>query len=216
MQGEWPIVFTDHSVRDILANLKSQTRRVIKSPNGAVPVDFYDGMFWFRDGSAYRIDCVYKKGDFVWVREAWARVEPYPEINDSYSMPYPDSIAGDKTLLAFWKQRIIYRADHPNKTPDECGCGSGDNRWRSPFHLPRWASRITIKITDVRFERLHEISTEDCIAEGMRTNLREQEAVDDLCDQYQKVWNDINLKRGLGWDKNPLVWVVSFRMVQPW
>ena len=79
--------------------------------------------------------------------------------------------------------------------------------------MPRWASRITLEITDVRVQRVQAISVEDCIAEGMSTTLREHEACTDLVDQYHYLWDGLNAKRGFGWDANPWVWAISFRRV---
>ena len=77
--------------------------------------------------------------------------------------------------------------------------------------MPRWASRITLEITDVRVQRLQSIDAEDCIAEGLSTTLREGDAVQHLEEQYRELWESIN---GAGsWKVNPWLWALTFRMV---
>jgi hypothetical protein len=86
-------------------------------------------------------------------------------------------------------------------------------KWQSPVTMPRWACRILLQVTAIRVERLNEISVEDCIAEGLRTNLREQEAVDDLREQFRELWNRLNRGIGIVYELNPWVWVISFRRI---
>lgn len=77
--------------------------------------------------------------------------------------------------------------------------------------MPRWASRITLEIVSVRVERLQDISAEDCIAEGLSTNLREHDAVCDLRDQFAALWTSTYGPDS--WSANPWVWVVEFKRV---
>jgi hypothetical protein len=81
--------------------------------------------------------------------------------------------------------------------------------------MPRWASRITLEITEVRVERLQEISEEDARAEGVRPVNEQVELLGEYRIGYVKLWDSLNAKRGLGWDKNPWVWAIAFRRVQP-
>jgi hypothetical protein len=89
----------------------------------------------------------------------------------------------------------------------------GHGRWKPSIHMPRWASRITLEVTDVRIERLQTITEEDAVAEGM---YRERGAVGQVVrpgprDAFEALWESIN---GPGsWFANPWVWVVEFRMV---
>jgi hypothetical protein len=96
--------------------------------------------------------------------------------------------------------------------------------FRPSIHVPRWASRLTLEITDVRVERLQNISDSDVGAEGVRwqsrldgaeTNYiaRQPKQPSDfftprIC--YWRLWDSLNASRGFGWDANPWVWVVSF------
>lgn len=74
--------------------------------------------------------------------------------------------------------------------------------------MPRWASRITLGVVDVRVERLQEITTEDALAEGIAKHEQWTPRV-----QFSELWDSINAKRGYGWDSNPWVWVVEFQRV---
>jgi hypothetical protein len=100
--------------------------------------------------------------------------------------------------------------------PDFCEAGNGNEKWRPSIHMPRWASRITLEVTDVRVERVQEISEEDAKTEGVTPSI-----VGEWWDHlkyragFQTLWNSINEKRGFGWDENPWVWVVEFKKGQP-
>lgn len=110
---------------------------------------------------------------------------------------------------------FAYMADHPG---DPRGLG-----WRPSIHMPRAASRITLEITDVRVERLQDISREDAAAEGLHKLPVSGRYVINRGDQYfgsvshdprevyAWLWDDIN---GAGsWDANPWVWAVAFRVL---
>jgi len=84
--------------------------------------------------------------------------------------------------------------------------------WTPSARMPRWASRITLEITEVRVERLNEISRRDCVAEGISGPYSLDPM---LCSGpvaelvYEKLWESIN---GTGsWDVNPWVWVLAFK-----
>lgn len=114
---------------------------------------------------------------------------------------------------------IFYRADDDRKL-------EGDGRWTPSIHMPRWASRITLEITEVRVERLREISVDDAIAEGLTRRAGALETwwgngfdgdtpnADAAyflspIECYRALWDQIN---GAGaWDKNPWIWAITFR-----
>jgi hypothetical protein len=106
-------------------------------------------------------------------------------------------------LYPYESRRVAYRADRetvvaPGVLP----------WWRPSIHMPRWASRLTLEITKVRVERLKEITVKDIAAEGI------QEGVGVFAyEDFRKLWDSLNAKRGFGWDANPWVWVVEFRLV---
>ena len=98
----------------------------------------------------------------------------------------------------------------PTKAPS-FGLAAYGGRWRSPIHMPRWASRITLEVTDVRVERLQDISEEDAEAEGMRESIVLPGDRGSFVPEFADLWHFLNEKRGFGWDTNPWVWVVEWR-----
>ena len=93
--------------------------------------------------------------------------------------------------------RILYKAD-------------GDtSSWKSSIFMPRWASRIDLEITEVRVERVQEITEADAIAEGAVAYY----GSDTAWGHFSVIWDSINAKRGYGWETNPWVWVISFRKI---
>ena len=208
---ERPILFSAPMVRAILSGRKTQTRRVIKPQpqiSSASDASWRDAKadLW-RNARQYARDCCpYGQiGDVLWVRETW---RAYGRVR-----------AGE------WEGGVEYRADLAHRVfrdhaewklgRDWCanrktgGWGTPIHMtggWGTPIHMPRWASRITLEITDVRVERLQETTGKDVAAEGFPFS-------SDL-DQFKLLWDDLNAKRGFGWDANPWVWVLSFRRVE--
>ena len=85
--------------------------------------------------------------------------------------------------------------------------------------MPRWASRITLEITDVRVERLQDISEADAVAEGCKP-IRPELVQDGLIvrpgrsavEEFRLVWEQIH--GGGSWEKNPWVWVIEFKRLE--
>lgn len=82
--------------------------------------------------------------------------------------------------------------------------------------MPRWASRITLEIVNVRVERVQEISEEDAIAEGCKPYIDpfEETQITSAVNSYVQLWDHLNAKRGYPWESNPWVWVVEFRRLE--
>jgi hypothetical protein len=122
-------------------------------------------------------------GDRLWVREAWSIAEKKfdPEVS-----------------------RIVYRADGVDPLPD----ATGRARWRPSIHMPRAASRLLLEVTEVRIERLKDITDKDARAEGVDlTGL----GLTSYRQAFFWLWRSINGQESL--DSNPWVWVISLKKV---
>lgn len=84
---------------------------------------------------------------------------------------------------------------------------------KSSMFMPRWASRITLEITDVRVERLQDITPEDAKAEGVESFAREHKLTGYWTTAFARLWMEINGKDS--WDANPWVWALSFKRIEP-
>lgn len=196
-----PILFSGPMVRAILAGQKTVTRRVVKLPRWAVPgtierfdVDL-DGASAERrsDGEYAPIPCPYGvPGDRLWVRETFAEHEV-------------DDVQGT---------RAFYRADHAD---GECQVRPGwALKWTPGIHMPRVVSRITLEVVSVRVERLHAITEEDAIREGVdAVSVADVPRNGTLTrrDDFAQLWERINGERA-PWTSNPWVWRVEFRRVE--
>jgi hypothetical protein len=140
--------------------------------------------------------CPYgKPGDRLWVREAWRALSKY----DDWA---PVRIPSDADIQCV--------ADYPILP--------WDSRLRSSLHMPRWASRITLEITDVRVQRLQDITEEDAIAEGAPRCVMDDEGKfyestkgTHRCG-FAGLWAHIN--GADSWEANPFVWVLSFQRIE--
>jgi hypothetical protein len=99
---------------------------------------------------------------------------------------------------------VEYAADYEDKI------AFGFVKWRPSIHMPRWASRTLLEVTEVRVERVASIKWDDVIAEGCPDRgLPDNNPMD----WFHELWDSINAKRGYGWDINPWVWVISFEVL---
>lgn len=145
---ERPILFSGPMVRAIISGRKTQTRRIIKNP-----VVVGGEMTGWRDrfgGLNARFRCpLGYVGDRLWLREAHAFTTGI-DVVPLHSVIYRADDGAEE-----WAQDRLSR---------QSACGSP---WRPSIHMPRWASRITLEIEQVRVQRVQEISEEDGIAEGL-------------------------------------------------
>lgn len=126
---------------------------------------------------------------------------PYGQPGDVLWVRQAWHIRGPERRLQYatgpWDFR--FRAEEPE--------GDGSLRWRPSIHMPRMAANIFLEVTAVRIESLQEISDEDIAAEDASVNSRKA---------FVASWDQINGKRaGCDWGFNPLVWVISFRLMGP-
>lgn len=215
---EKPILFSGPMVRAILEGRKTQTRRAVKKPGcqcgtwipeemGATTEEGFQtvghsGRWWCECCTSDQdaITCPYgTPGDRLWVRESWN----YGFV-DSDGEAWPSGI---------W--RPIPKEKLPGFYASYAADGE-DGPWRPSIHMPRWMSRITLKITNVRVERLQDISESDAMAEGVDVseyieciNPPYMEPCSSAKRAYSSLWESIN---GPGsWAQNPWVWCISFR-----
>ena len=220
-----PIIFAAESVLGILSGDKTQTRRVIKpQPIGgnisiigaACSSGFAIGRLRDSENAWRELPCLYWVGQVLWVKEAFAIQSECEGDEPPFSDGRPVRRCEDPDGGPHWLQPH-YRATDP--PPDlccenqRCKCcyyGEPGPHWRSPMFMPRWASRITLEITDVRVQRVQEISEEDAMAEGCR--YPGHPATTTLRGAYSQLWDTINVKRGFPWYANPWCWCISFRV----
>lgn len=215
---ERPIIMSDWSVRALLAGTKTQTRRVVKpqpqtdhlmvTPSGELVGIMPD------DGTPVGSRPCQKRGwlkcpfggvgDTLWVREAFSAW--------FHCCHWRECTAAGRSRASL--SNLFYRATH-NFPAD-------DQKWSPAIHMPRWASRITLEITGVRCEPLHEITEEDIRAEGIEPVLQDSGGQDqtgrwvELVDYFHPfidAWDKLNAKRGYSWASRPYVWAISFKRI---
>ena len=199
---ERPIIFSDPMVRAIQEGRKTQTRRVIKpQPDILSILDEYGlpgtALGYNRIGVGTTLmKCPYgQPGDLLWVRETWS--------------PWADELT--RQAISRKGEPCLYKADYLEKAP--CVVIGGDFHWHPSIHMPKKYARLWLRITNVRVERLQEISIKDCKAEGVLCDCPENE--ENRCllgnkGHFKILWDSLNAKRGYSWESNPWVWVVEF------
>ncbi|RVC47604.1 hypothetical protein EN781_00260 [Mesorhizobium sp. M4A.F.Ca.ET.090.04.2.1] len=224
-----PILFSSAMVRALLASTKSQTRRVLKPqpPSWATfcqqPTMLNALHQWVPSGlwawseeekkppSKLRRWPVDAAGDHYWLNPRYA-VGDRLYVREEYSFCH--SWAG------------VPPRDVIPAAPVWCWADGNpsDGDWTKPkpgMHMPRWASRLTLTVTDVRVQQLQAISETDAIAEGCPVSTVPGTIGHPLCQVgfnemgtpifwYRKLWNSLNESRGFGWNANPWVIAVSF------
>ncbi|GAL60332.1 hypothetical protein EV102420_36_00070 [Pseudescherichia vulneris NBRC 102420] len=201
------MIFNSEMVRAILDGRKTQTRRIIKPQRVGdawsvketqSPMSARHTHDWWlptatRPYSALPSCPFGIVGDRIWVREAFR-------------------VMGCATDVA----RLMYKASERNsftestRTVPVASCTTQPSqKWTPSIHMPRWASRITLEITDVRVERLNSISDTDANAEGV--------SADQLSPAryvFGSLWQSIyGADNAQSWQANPWVWVIEFRRV---
>lgn len=228
MATERPILMADRLVRAVLSGAKTQTRRPV-----CKATSFTDGTPWQRlefDESKIPAGCPwtyvmpdYMQGAYLHV-PAW----PHPEDPPQHQTPeywtrhriVPRWDIGDRLWVReAWSETdatineqpgVVYRATDPDWSSME------GFKWRPSIHMPRWACRLVLEITDVRVERVHQISDSAVVAEGI-----EQHEIDKYrkflhprdvhATAFSEAWNEHYGATDYRWQNNPWVWCISFR-----
>lgn len=212
-----PIIFSAPMVNAILEGRKTMTRRIVK-PQPKHTESGWTTLRYFGDGLAIECGPDYPDGD------SDRRVCPYGKPGDRLYVKETHFIEPGERIIYRSNMAMRLIAHMPDRTDPSTESYLSSNfkpegKWRSSRYMPRWASRITLTITDIRVERVQDISEADAKAEGAmhRGNQASRYGLPDphglAHDQIYKrgfayLWDDIN---GPGsWEANPWVWVVSF------
>lgn len=190
-----PIIFSAPMVQALLAGRKTQTRRLVKVQIYDHVNPQFSQLQAVREGRSWRIyggepasdqfKVPYAVGDRLWVKEGWqvaretldyetgGEHDVFEWAAEDYGDPRP-YLKGDARFGVC--AGLFYKADGEEKNPSVFYPLTGlrgdvlrpaEIEWRTPLFMPRWASRLTLIVTDVRVERLQEISEADAVAEGI-------------------------------------------------
>ena len=205
-----PILFNTDMVKAILGGRKSCTRRIVKGfiPNNAVwgytaftPKGCISCRGTFADGYGEKIfKLPYQPGDILYIRETiWQKIGYYLDV--------------DGETKPSWYNEIRYVAS--DEKP-ETGWNYGWAK-RPSIHMPKEAARIWLKVTDVRVERLKDITEFSVQKEGIEVEPNECagkfDFISELFFLFQRLWDSTVKKSDLdcyGWNANPWVWVIEF------
>jgi hypothetical protein len=188
-----PILFNTEMVRAILDGRKTCTRRVIELPENmdGVPVgksgDSSNPLGFMYPGGIKRPP--YQPGDILYVRETWCAL--------------PVNEAGHMRGHSIY----YYRADGDLRPEGWRG------KWRPSIHMPKEAARIWLKVTNVRVERLQEITIDGIRNEGISSMAVHAGDMEIALKEWKNLWNSTIKKTDLdsyGWEANPWVWVIEF------
>ena len=210
-----PILFNTEMVRAILNGRKTCTRRICKDANEyTVPdMDFYNAdrrtyaVHNFADKeqmeqlSTAERTCPICPGDILYVRETWEHFDCCCCEGDEHGNCYQEP---QQNVLNKSYGCYMYRAT------DEI---YGDARWHPSIHMPKEAARIWLKVTDVRVERLQEITADSIRNEGLSSLAVHCGDMEIALKEWENLWNSTIKKSDIdryGWDANPYVWVIEF------
>ncbi len=192
---ERPIIFSTEMVRAILDGRKTMTRRVVKPQ----PCRLF--AIWKR--YPHQEGCPYGQvGDRLWVRETWQDFCPLWD-GAWCGCGSKEMIANTHKIAYKTTNTGINHKDKQNILPE---------KWRPSIFMPRWASRITLEITEIRVERLREICIADIEAEGIYGNRATHNAPIQQ-NKFRTLWDSINAQRGYSWESNPWCWCISFKRI---
>lgn len=199
-----PILFNTQMVQAILQGKKTCTRRIIKSKSKDACgfTITYDCNNKFKDvydhdengGIFNSPQSRYHIGDILYVRETWST--QYNGIDD-------DNGYGE----------YVYKADGIKIDNSEGNC----SRWKPSIHMPKEAVRIFLRVTDVRVEKLQDITDEGAKKEGSNLGVGIAEKMrESAIDRFIKIWNGTVNKKDkdkYSWEANPYVWVIEFKVI---
>ena len=190
-------------IRALMDGRKTQTRRIIKPRHRAslFSGEWADEYVLSDENADWRNQEIkYAAGDRLWVRETWAKTSIAPIV---------------ETIESPW---FVYR-----ECDSRCDFGGP---WKPSIFMPRAASRLTLTVTDVRVQRLQDISNTEARAEGAVDEEWDQwredvmnvapggSKIESERDSFSCIWDSLNEKRGYGWDANPWVVALTFKVIK--
>lgn len=191
-----PILFSTPMVQAILDGRKTMTRRVIKIPYPhdehceEQDISIFLGAVGCKTCGCYHWDDAikqkYQVGDVLWVRETWARIDEL-----GYEVKDREPIKSDC---------IMYKTDF---NADEV------KKWKPSIFMPKEAARIFLRVTNVRVERLQDITGDGIEKEGLPKEIKYYTAA---LEWWKDLWNSINGKGA--WEENPFVFVYEFQRIE--
>lgn len=202
-----PILFNTEMVKAILDGRKTQTRRIAKGLYDSAEEtagDFHFGnnvkQIFYKNKKSVLKDAPYKVGDILYVRETWCKgavaVGENPDGTDSE--PFVSQCLGEESIL--YKEQMIRNHIFVE-----------DVTWKPSIHMPKEAARIFLKVTDVRVERLRDITEEDAKKEGTKLLSHDGKTIytKDYRTAFKVTWDKIYNN----WKDNPWVWVIEFEKI---
>jgi len=201
-----PILFNTDMVRAILSGQKAQTRRVVKlkysNTHHEMRTDKYGTRLIEIQNEEPGVTTVKKPGRNHNTQTV-ACIGPQPPCRPGDILYVRETWNGVTTgnhTVGYW-----YKADDKDENPDD--------KWRPSIHMPKEAARIFLRVTDVREERLQEMTVRDLIAEGFASLADIPYSASERFDEFKTLWDSTIKTADLdryGWDANPWVWVISF------
>ncbi len=195
-----PMIFNTEMVKALLDGRKTVTRRPIKlfgEYNRVVENSEKTERYVTDKNNPHQkwLKFPINIGDLIYVRETFQgplfdadKESDYLNDRDKYRHP----------------RYCVYAAT--DKRPEFFDVDSQDtvSRWKPSIHMPRWASRLTLKVTDVRIERVQDITVEQALSEGITHH-----SMNCPIAEFGQIWDSIYQD----WDKNPYVWVIEFEVI---
>ena len=214
--------FTAQEVQAIIAGNKTMFREICKrqpsEQRKPYLIEKTVGGFSGRTGIAYPFgEPSYKVRQKIFVKERWGIGSRPDQFGGYKGFEYKADCFGDNENLP------CYEIDY-DKLPKNIEIDNWIGNWEQARLMPEWASRLTLEITDIKVERLGEISEEDCHKEGAvfigkKTHKKEHGFepwwhVSDFSARgyFHRFWNATHKKPEEKFEANPFVWVVDFKI----
>jgi hypothetical protein len=212
---EHPMLFSTPMVQAIMEDRKTQTRRIVKPQPQEYEAkgkrmysysdkkNFIQSDFEFIADNFLGIPKRWQVGDLIWVKETFLELVPEHFITTKF----------------------VYKANcdsHSEEIRQEYIKAKYPYKWKPSIFMPKAAARIWLEITNIKVERLQDISEEDAIKEGIEdlTNGKKLSFRDYLNNKhpltaiasFKSLWQSINGKES--WNANPFCWVIEFKCIQ--